>query len=184
MKLIILVFDRKIAVILVVNSTHLFYTLHLYAYFLIYRFSFPFIVGCVWTCIQINVNNIDGAYRQHIVVFLNASIFADIVHFLYLFFGDGEHILDVVDVDVDKTVDEEDGWAFVVVGNEGVGSYHDEEGDDEDNWEDHEDIASPEFRGLGGTDLSVAIANVEDGENGGDDNDNSGDEEPAVERVC
>ena len=108
MKLIILVFDRKITVILVVNRTHLFHTLHLHANFLIYMFSFPLVVGCVGVCVQINVNHIDGADRQHIVVFLNASVFADIVHFLDLFLGDCEHILDVIDVDVDETVDEED----------------------------------------------------------------------------
>ena len=43
------------------------------------------------------------------MVFLNASIFADILHFLNLFLGDGEHVLEVVDVDVDEAVDEEYG---------------------------------------------------------------------------
>ena len=35
MKLVIFVFDRKVAVILVINRTYLFYTLHLHADFLI-----------------------------------------------------------------------------------------------------------------------------------------------------
>ena len=77
------------------------------------------------------------------MVFLNASIFADILHFLNLFLGDSEHVLEVVDVDVDEAVDEEDCWAFVVIGDEGIGGHHYEQGYYEYYGEYHEDVASP-----------------------------------------
>ena len=98
--------------------------------------------------IKLNVDDIDGADGEDIVRVLDSSIFVDFLHFVDFFPGDGEHILDVVEVDIDEAVDEEDGRSFIVVGEEAIGSNHDEQGDYEDDREDDEDVAPPEPRGI------------------------------------
>lgn len=57
--------------------------------------------------------------------------------------GDREHVLYVVDVEVDEAVDEEDLRALVVEQDQRVRDHNDEDSEDEHTWECHEEYAPP-----------------------------------------
>lgn len=93
--------------------------------------------------VKIYVDDIDWSDGQDIVITFDAPIFLYLFHINDLISGDGEHVLYIVDIDVDKGVGEEDGRPFVAIRNEGVWDTDDEDNNNEYTREYDEDIASP-----------------------------------------
>jgi hypothetical protein len=93
--------------------------------------------------VQVHVHQVNGADCEHVVLVLLVWGGGGIENPFCFVAGDCEHVLEVVDVDVDEGVDDQDAGAVVVVGREGVGDHDDEDGEDEGAGEGHEEGTAP-----------------------------------------
>lgn len=111
---------------------------------------------------KINVDDINGSDGEYVMICFYSSIALNGFQFIGFFWSNGEHILYVVDIDVDKGIGKENGRAFIVIGNESISNCDNEDNYDEDAGKHDEDVATPEFCFCCRTYLSVSYGYVED----------------------
>jgi hypothetical protein len=80
----------------------------------------------VYIVVQVDINQVDSSNSNHIVVVvLLLLLFIPALQFIHLVPSDGEHILDVIDVDVDEPIDNQYARPRITEKHERIGDNYD-----------------------------------------------------------